>query len=123
MVRKNMFIKKDKKQKNENYDRVMKLHEQAAFLFYVNDAYEEKYEGKDYMKLEGIVAKGEGHVTDIYELFDCNGKKKSNITMEELYLGTDKVELLRGGDKRVALYPKEQDVDYRAGDILCIFDI
>ena len=44
---------------------------------------------------------------------------EAEITMEELYLGSNKVECLEGGDKRVALYPNEQNVHYKSGDILC----
>ena len=121
MKNKNIMLKRIKKDKRkENYDRVYQLHEQAEFLCYINEAYLEEYKGKNYIKLEGLVAKGTGRVTDIFELFDCNGRKKSEITMEELYLGQNPVEQLTGGDKRVALYPKEQDVAYKAGDILCI---
>lgn len=113
-----MIIKKRNKKRNENYERVYKLHEQAEFLCYIDDAYMETYNGNEYVKLLGIVAKGKGMVSDRYQLFDCNGRKKADITMEELYVGTDKVEELNGGDKPVALYPKEQDISYIAGDIL-----
>lgn len=112
-------MKKNKEKQKENYDRVYRLHEQALFLCYIDDAYMETYNGKEYMKLLGIVAKGEGHVLDAYELFDCNGRKKADITMEELYVGQNKVEEIKGGDAPVALYPKEQDISYKAGDILC----
>ena len=108
-----------KKRRKENYDRVYALHEQAEFLCYINDVYPETYQGKESIKLEGLVAKGIGTVEDTYLLYSCNGVKKAEITMEELYLGSNKVECLEGGDKRVALYPNEQDAPYRPGDILC----
>lgn len=116
--------KKDKKtierrKRQEQYDRVYALHEQAEFLCYINDVYMESYQGTETVKLEGLVAKGKGYVEDTYFLYSCNGQKKAEITMEELYFGNNKVECLEGGDKRVALYPKEQDVQYKAGDILC----
>lgn len=116
--------KKEKKKteqlkRQESYDRVYDLHEQAEFLCYINDVYMESYQGTEAVKLEGLVAKGTGNVEDTYFLYSCNGRKKAEITMEELYLGSNKVECLVGGDKRVALYPKEQDVQYKAGDILC----
>lgn len=119
-----MFFNREKKQRESErrkraYDRVYALHEQADFLCYVNDAYQEEYKGKSYIKLEGLVAKGIGRVEDVFFLFDCTGKKKGRITMEELYLGTNSVEQLEGGDKKVALYPREQNLDYQAGDILC----
>ena len=115
-----MFGKKNRKknQKNENYDRVYQLHQQAEFIFYVDDAYPETYKGSSYIKLLGIVAKGTALVSDTFFLYDCNGRKKADVTMEELYVAASKVEAVTGGDKPVALYPKEQDVDYKAGDIL-----
>ncbi|MDD6069495.1 MAG: hypothetical protein PUC12_01595 [Clostridiales bacterium] len=108
-----------KQRRQENYNRVYTLHEQAEFLCYINDVYPETYQGKVSVKLEGLVAKGIGNVKDTYLLYSCNGEKKAEITMEELYLGSNKVECLEGGDKRVALYPNEQNVPYKSGDILC----
>lgn len=111
--------KKDKNKQIENYDRVYALHEQAEFLCYINEAYKEPYEGSHCVKLEGIVAKGTGSCTDFFELYDCNGRYKGRITLVELYLGTNRVDAIHGGDKPVAIYPVEQDITYRAGDILC----
>jgi len=112
--------KKDKDKKQEMYDRVMALHEEADFLCYINEAYKELYQEENCAKLEGCVAMGVGHVQDEYELYSCSGRKKANVTMLELYVGNNKVEQLEGGDKVVALYPKEQELDYKAGDILII---
>ena len=122
-----MFLNKDNRQKKkiqkqkrkEKYDKVYALHEKAVFLCYIDDAYPEKYDGMMSMKLEGVVAKGTGRLEDTFLLFDCEGRKKAVITMEELYCGSNSVKQLEGGDKRVALYPKEQEVSYSAGDILC----
>lgn len=116
--------KRDKKRIERNrrkkqYDQVYALHEQAEFLCYINDAYKENFQGTEVVKLEGLVAKGTGKVEDTYFLYSCYGQKKAEITIEELYFGSNKVERIEGGDKRVALYPKEQDVPYKAGDILC----
>lgn len=111
--------KRERERRKKAYDRVYALHEQADFLCYINDAYMEEYQGKNYVKLEGLVAKGIGRVEDSFLLFDCTGKEKGQITMEELYLGSNSVEQLEGGDKKVALYPKEQELNYQAGDILC----
>lgn len=108
-----------RQKRKEKYDKVYALHEQADFLCYINDAYLEKYKGKEFMKLEGIVAKGTGCLDDTFLLFDCEGRQKAVITMEELFCGQESVKQLEGGDKRVALYPKEQEIPYRAGDILC----
>lgn len=109
----------EKKRRKEAYSKVYSLHENAEFLCYINDAYPEKYNGKVSIKLEGVVAKGTGCLEDTFLLFDCNGRQKAVITMEELYCGSNSVSQLEGGDKRVALYPNEQEVDYRAGDMLC----
>lgn len=122
-----MFFDKEKQRKRcmkqerkkKVYERVYALHEQADFLCYINEAYMEEYEGKSFVKLEGLVAAGTGGLEDIFLLFDCEGRQKGQITMEELYLGNNSVKQLEGGDKRVALYPKEQDIPYQAGDILC----
>lgn len=108
-----------RQKRKEKYDKVYALHEQADFLCYINDAYLEKYKGKEFMKLEGIVAKGTGCLDDTFLLFDCEGRQKAVITMEELFCGQESVKQLESGDKRVALYPKEQEIPYRAGDILC----
>ena len=109
----------DRERRKQIYDRVYELHQQADFLCYINDAYPEKYNGGTYIKLEGIVARGTGKLEDTYLLFDCNGRQKAEITMEELYLENNSVKQLQGGDKRAALYPREQEVNYQAGDILC----
>lgn len=114
--------RQEKKHRKEIYDRVYLLHQKAKFLCYINDAYLEEYKNKQYMKLEGLVAKGIGKLEDSFLLFDCNGNQKAEITMEELYLGNNSVEQLEGGDKKVALYPREQNVSYVAGDVLCKFD-
>ncbi|MBR1866017.1 MAG: hypothetical protein IJ801_05875 [Lachnospiraceae bacterium] len=108
-----------KKRENKAYDRVYALHEQAVFLCYINEAYQETDHGVASVKLEGIVAKGTGRLEDTFVLFDCEGNQKAEITMEELYLGNQSVPQLEGGDKRVALYPREQEIPYQAGDILC----
>lgn len=111
--------KVEKQKRQEKYAKVYALHEKAVFLCYINDAYPEKYDGVVSMKLEGVVAKGVGQLEDSFLLFDCEGRKKAVITMEELYCGNNSVNQLEGGDKRVALYPREQGVPYCAGDILC----
>lgn len=108
-----------RQKRKEKYDKVYALHEQADFLCYINDAYLEEYKGGRFVKLEGLVAAGTGSLEDTFWLFDCEGRQKGQVTMDELYLGTDSVKQLTGGDKKVALYPKEQDIPYQAGDILC----
>lgn len=110
---------KEKERKKKAYARVYSLHERADFLCYINDVYFEKFDGRVSVKLEGLVAKGIGRLSDVYSLYDCEGKHKAEVTMEELYLGNHPVEQLEGGDKKVALYPKEQALPYQAGDILC----
>lgn len=115
-----MFGKQNLKElKQQSYDRVYQLHEDAQFLCYIDEVYEEPFKGASYIKLEGVVAKGQGDITQSFELYSCNGRKKADVTMEEFYLGSDPVTCLYAGDKRIALYPKEQDVSYKAGDLLC----
>ncbi len=116
-----MFGRKKNAAGQQAYQRVFELHQRAQFLCYINEAYLEPNGEAMCMKLEGIVARGTGTLGDRYQLYDCRGRKKAEITMEELYLGRDSVPSLQGGDKRVALYPKEQEVPYMAGDLLCIF--
>lgn len=116
-----MFKRRKQKKSNPDYDRVYQLHKQAEFLCYIDDAYMEKYQGKEYVKLLGIVAIGRGLISDTYQLYNCKGQKKADITMEELYVGQNRVEEIQGGDKPVALYPKQQEISYIAGDILCKF--
>lgn len=123
----NMFFDKERQQKKRKekerrrraYDRIYSLHERADFLCYINDVYFEKFDGRVSVKLEGLIAKGTGRVSDVYSLYDCEGNHKAEVTMEELYLGNSMVEQLEGGDKKAALYPKEQGISYQAGDILC----
>ena len=111
--------KLEKVHRKEIYSRVYDLHEKAEFLCYINEAYMERYNGRESIKLEGIVVKGVGKLQDTFWLYNCEGTKKADITMEELYLENNSVKQLEGGDKRVALYPREQEIPYRAGDILC----
>ena len=114
------FKKKQVNQKRqENYNRVYRLHQEAEFLLYVEDAYKELFEGQEYMKLEGVAAKGTADLEDSFVLFNCNGLQKGVIALEEMYIGKDRVNGLYAGDKRVALYPLQQDLPYKAGDFVC----
>ena len=108
-----------KQKKKEAYDRVLQLHKQAEFLFYIDDAYLEEYEGNQCVKLEGAIASGEGLVKERYSLYDCEGRLKAEVEIDEFYVGAESVEKLVADDKNVVIYPKHQKVVYRAGDILC----
>ena len=79
----------------------------------------ELFEGQEYMKLEGVAAKGTADLEDSFVLFNCNGLQKGVIALEEMYIGKDRVNGLYAGDKRVALYPLQQDLPYKAGDFVC----
>lgn len=108
-----------KKKRKENYDRVYKLHEEAKFLCYIDDAYTEEFEGKECIKLIGSMASGEGTVQERYSLYSCEGRWKAEIEIDEFYVGADSVNKLESSDKTVAIYPKQQDVKYVVGDMLC----
>lgn len=108
-----------KKKRKENYDRVYKLHEDAKFLCYIDDAYTEEFEGKVCIKLIGSMASGEGTVQEQYSLYSCEGRWKAEIDIDEFYVGADSVDKLESSDKAVAIYPKQQDVKYMVGDVLC----
>lgn len=111
--------KKRTSEQQANYDRVYQLHLDAEFLCYIEDAYIEREPERSSMKLEGIVVKGIGKKEDLFGLYNCNGIQKAVVRMEEFYSGKDKVDVLYAEDKKVALYPIEQDVPYKAGDFLC----
>lgn len=118
--------RKDREQKRlakikrkENYDRVYKLHEEAEFLCYIDDAYTEEFEGKMCIKLMGSMASGEGTVHEQYSLYSCEGRLKAEIDIDEFYVGADSVDKLESSDETVAIYPKQQDVKYMVGDMLC----
>lgn len=108
-----------KQKRKEQYDRVYKLHEEATFLCYIDDVYTETFEGKMCIKLIGSMAIGEGTVQDHYGLYSCEGRLKATIEIDEFYVGADSVNKLESSDKTVAIYPKQQDVKYMAGDMLC----
>lgn len=111
--------KQIKIERKQDYDRVYQLHKDAMFLCYVDDAYMEEYKGDAYVKLEVTVAMGEGLISEQYALYDCKGRHKAEVEMEEFYVGADSVDKLCASDKKVAIYPKQQDIAYKAGDILC----
>lgn len=115
--------KERKKQKNierkQNYDRVYQLHKDAMFLCYVDDVYMEEYKGDSYVKLEVMVAIGEGHIGEKYSLYDCKGRYKADVEIEEFYVGADSVDKLCASDSKVVIYPKQQNIVYKAGDVLC----
>lgn len=111
--------KKRKEYQKKIYQRVYELHQEAEFLCYINDAYLETDQNEKYMKLEGIVATGIGRIEDTFLLYDCDGNQKGIVKMLEFYLGNQSVSQLEGGDQKVALYPEEQGLPYKAGDILC----
>lgn len=119
--RKRQFRKLERMHRKEVNDRVYYLHKKAEFLCYIDEAFLEQYNSKESVKLEGFVAKGIGKLEDIFFLYDCDGNKKAEIMIEELYLGNNSVEQLESGDERVAIYPKDQKAAYRAGDLLCKF--
>lgn len=114
-----IFRRKKNEKKEKQYARVYELHEKSTFLCYIDDVYQEAYEGRSCVKLEGVVALGIGTVEDTYVLYSCTGKKKAEITVDEFYIKNDSVKQLEAGDKRVAIYPKDQDVAFCAGDMLC----
>ncbi|MBO5088872.1 MAG: hypothetical protein J6C01_09365 [Lachnospiraceae bacterium] len=111
--------KLEKQKRKEAYDRVYQLHQNAQFLCYINEAYTEEYDGDAVIKLEGSMTLGEGTAHEKYGLYDCKGRWKAELDIDEFYIGGDSVEKLEAADKRVAIYPKQQDVNYSAGDLLC----
>ena len=118
--RKDREQKKLAKQKQkEQYARVYKLHEEAEFLCYIDEVYTEMFEGKMCIKLIGSMASGEGTVHEHYSLYSCEGRLKADVDIDEFYVGADSVDKLESSDKTVAVYPKQQDVKYMAGDMLC----
>lgn len=108
-----------KQKRKEAYDRVYQLHQNSSFLCYIDNAYLEEYQGKQYVKLSGSMALGEGSVSEQYKLYDCTGRFKAEINVEEFYVGNDSVQTIVADDKDVAIYPKQQDISYKAGDLLC----
>lgn len=105
--------------KQEAYDRIYRLHQEATFLCYIDEVCLEEYEGNRCIKLVGTMALGEGTVDEKYRLYSCEGKLKSELDIEEFYVGADATKKLECDDKTVAIYPKPLDVSYKAGDILC----
>ncbi len=109
----------EKAKKKEAYDRVLSLHQNAQFLCYIDDAYTEEYNGVPVMKLEGFVTLGKGTIHEKYGLYDCKGRLKTDLEIEEFYIGGDSVEELVAEDRKIAIYPKQQHENYQAGDLLC----
>lgn len=117
---KNSQSKRQQKEKRKQvYERVLQLHKHAAFLFYVDDVILELYHGQECVKLVGTVAIGNATLDQSYELYSCTGIKKADIEVEEFYVGADAVKILMAGDKTVAIYPRQSEVSYKAGDVLC----
>ena len=122
-----MFWSREEKEKKklaklkrqEAYDRVYKLHQEAEFICYIDEICEEEYQGELCVKLVGNIAMGEGTVQEQYSLYSCEGRWKGTVDIEEFYVGADKVNQLDGSDKQVAIYPKQRELAFKAGDILC----
>lgn len=108
-----------KQRRQEDYDRVYKLHKEAKFLCYIDEVCAEEYEGKMYKKLIGTMASGAGTVSEQYMLYSSRGRLKGMVDVEEFYIGADAVEKLECFDKTVVVYPRQQDLEYQSGDILC----
>ncbi len=108
-----------KMKRQEAYDRVYKLHQDATFLCYIDEVCEEEYQGEQCIKLVGSMAIGEGTVEEQYSLYSCEGRWKATVDIDEFYIGADSVEKLESSDKVVAVYPKQRDISFKAGDILC----
>ncbi len=115
----NASNRQQKEKRKQAYDRVLQLHKQASFLFYVDDVIFELYNGEQCVKLVGTVASGSTTLEEQYELYSCTGIKKADVQPEEFYVGADAVMNLMAGDKTVAIYPQRSNVIYQAGDILC----
>lgn len=62
---------------------------------------------------------GKGRVDEKYYLYDCDGNLKAELDIDEFYAGTNSVDILEAADRKVAIYPKQQNIRYKAGDILC----
>lgn len=109
----------EKEKRRQTYERVLQLHKRASFLFYIDEVILESYVGKDCVKLVGNVATGSATVGEQFELYSCNGMKKADVHAEEFYVGADRVDALVAEEKTVAVYPIQNDIPYKAGDILC----
>lgn len=105
--------------KKKEYEKVYWLHQQASFLCYIDDVYTEEYGGSVCIKLEGTMASGEGMISDKFVLYDCRGRRKAAIEIDEFYVGADSVEKLDSSDDKIVIYPKQQEISYKTGDILC----
>lgn len=108
-----------KLKRQEAYDRVYKLHQEANFLCYIDEVYEEEYHGEMCIKLVGSMAAGEGTIDEQYALYSCEGRWKATVDIDEFYIGADSVEKLESSDKEVAIYPKQKEISFRVGDMLC----
>ena len=111
--------KLERAKRKEAYDRVLQLHQNTQFLCYINEVYKEEYNGNQVIKLEGCMAAGEGTIHEKYGLYDCKGRLKKELDIDEFYVGGDSLEKLTAYDQKVAIYPKQQNVNYQAGDMLC----
>ncbi len=112
----------EKEKRKQTYERVLQLHENATFLFYVDDVIYESYQGEQCVKLVGTAAIGSATLEDMYVLYNYAGIKKADIQVEEFYEGADAVNTLIAQEKTVAIYPKQREISYKAGDILCKLD-
>lgn len=114
-----MFSKKKTKKKKktcEAFDRVYKLHNEAKFIMYIDDVFNES----ENAILYGIVAKGRINVNDSVEVYSCEGVIEGTITSKKLMINNNQVDFLEGGDKKASFYTENKKIPYIAGQMFIV---
>ena len=109
---KNVYIEEWKK-------KVLKLHNDAEFLFYINDAY---IRGEYGQIVEGVGAIGSADITDTFSIYSAQGEYVCELHIRDAYVGDNEVKVIEAMDKKVSFYPTETDDRLMAGQLMIILE-
>jgi len=110
-----------KKNKNvhmeERKKKVMELHNNAEFLFYINDAY---IRGEYGQIVEGVGAIGSADIKDTFSIYSAQGEYICELHINDAYVSDNEVKVIEAMDKKVSFYPTKTNDRLMAGQLMVI---
>lgn len=110
-----------KKNKNVHMEewkkKVMELHNNAEFLFYINDAY---IRGEYGQIVEGVGAIGSADIKDTFSIYSAQGEYICELHINDAYVSDNEVKVIEAMDKKVSFYPTKTNDRLMAGQLMVI---
>lgn len=101
----------------EGKKRVLRLHETADFLMYIDDAYMREPYGQ---VVTGVVAIGKSDLSPRFNVYSSEGIYVTSINIHDAYIKDNQVTTLEAGDKKVYFYPDEKNDKLIGGQLLIL---